>query len=90
MSCAETGTEGGKLRNGPSTSRTLPAPVPHPDLFRIRDWTTKGYAYRADLYAFAPDPIVSLRPVLDEDPGVVEEDGRRHPGGPRPVRAHAR
>ncbi|WP_326594223.1 hypothetical protein [Streptomyces sp. NBC_01294] len=36
-----------------------------PDLFRIRDWTTDGYAYRAELYAFAPDPIVSPRPVLD-------------------------
>ncbi|MFG2236161.1 hypothetical protein ACGFNX_40265 [Streptomyces sp. NPDC048723] len=70
--CAEAGTEGGKLWNGPSTSRTLPPSVPRPDLFRIRDWTTEGYAYRAELYAFAPDPIVSPRPVLDEEPGLPE------------------
>ncbi|WP_331747579.1 hypothetical protein OG365_40920 (plasmid) [Streptomyces sp. NBC_00853] len=70
--CAEAGTEGGKLWNGPSTSRTLPASVPRPDLFRIRDWTTEGYAYRAELYAFAPDPMVSPRPVLDEEPGLPE------------------
>ncbi|KJY26781.1 hypothetical protein VR46_39840, partial [Streptomyces sp. NRRL S-444] len=48
--CAEAGTKGGTLWNGPSTSRTLPASVPRPDLFRIRDWTTDGYAYRAELY----------------------------------------
>ncbi|MFC9816099.1 hypothetical protein ACFVJM_29030 [Streptomyces virginiae] len=70
--CAEAGTEGGKLWNGPSTSRTLPVSVPRPDLFRIRDWTTDGYAYRAELYALAPDPMVSPRPVLDEDPGLPE------------------
>ncbi|MFH8642292.1 phosphotransferase [Streptomyces goshikiensis] len=70
--CAETGTEGGTLWNGPSASRTLPASVPRPDLFRIRDWTTDRYAYRAELYAFAPDPVVSPRPVLDEDPGLPE------------------
>ncbi|WP_327419629.1 hypothetical protein [Streptomyces sp. NBC_01233] len=70
--CAAAGTEGGTLWNGPSTSRTLPASVPRPDLFRIRDWTTEGYAYRAELYGFAPDPIVSPRPVLDEDPGLPE------------------
>ncbi|MFD7787691.1 hypothetical protein ACFV4Q_32060 [Streptomyces nojiriensis] len=76
--CAEAGTEGGieggTLWNGPSTSRTLPVSVsvPRPDLFRIRDWTTEGYAYRAELYALAPDPMVSPRPVLDEDPGLPE------------------
>ncbi|MFD8023522.1 hypothetical protein ACFV6G_24250 [Streptomyces lavendulae] len=70
--CAEAGTEGGMLWNGPSTSRALPAAVPRPDLFRIRDWTTDGYAYRAELYALAPDPMVSPRPVLDEDPGLPE------------------
>ncbi|MER6320215.1 hypothetical protein ABT237_41690 [Streptomyces sp. NPDC001581] len=64
--------QGGKLWNGPSSSRALPALVPRPDLLRIRDWTTKAYAYRAELYAFAPDPIVSPRPVLDEDPGLPE------------------
>ncbi|MFI7360407.1 hypothetical protein ACIBTP_41715 [Streptomyces avidinii] len=67
--CAEAGTEGGTLWNGPSTSRTLPAAVPRPDLFRIRDRTTDGCAYRAELYAFAPDPMVSPRPVLNESPG---------------------
>ncbi|MER7468375.1 hypothetical protein [Streptomyces sp. NPDC097981] len=46
--------------------------MPRPDLFRIRDWTTGAYAYRAELYAFAPDPIVSPRPVVDEDPGLPE------------------
>ncbi|MET9694334.1 phosphotransferase [Streptomyces sp. NPDC006514] len=35
-------------------------------------FTTEPYAYRAELYAFVPDPIVSLRPVLDEDPGLPE------------------
>ncbi|EDX20971.1 conserved hypothetical protein [Streptomyces sp. Mg1] len=70
--CAEAGAEGGKLWNGRSTSRTLPTSVPRPDLFRIRDWTTDGYAYRAELYALAPDPMVSPRPVLDEDPGLPE------------------
>lgn len=49
MVCAEAGTEGGTLWNGPSTSRTLPVSVPRPDLFRIRDWTTGAYAYRAEL-----------------------------------------
>ncbi|UUY52374.1 hypothetical protein NRK68_34445 (plasmid) [Streptomyces yangpuensis] len=70
--CAEAGTEGGTLWDGPSASRALPASVPRPDLFRIRDWTTDTYAYRAELYAFAPDPIVSPRPVLDADPGLPE------------------
>ncbi|MGW6875864.1 hypothetical protein ACWGHA_26395 [Streptomyces xanthophaeus] len=46
--------------------------MPRPDLFRIRDWTAEGYAYRAELYALAPDPMVSPRPVLDEDPGLPE------------------
>ncbi|MEU6300764.1 hypothetical protein [Streptomyces erythrochromogenes] len=68
--CAEADTEGGTLWNGPSTSRTLPTSVPRPDLLRIRDWITDGYPYRAELYAYAPDPIVSPRPVLDEDPGL--------------------
>ncbi|ARE79437.1 hypothetical protein B6R96_36030 (plasmid) [Streptomyces sp. Sge12] len=70
--CAETGTEGGTLWDGPSSSRALPASVPRPGLFRIRDWITEGYAYRAELYALAPDPIVASRPVLDEDPGLPE------------------
>ncbi|MFG2878826.1 hypothetical protein ACGFYU_28140 [Streptomyces sp. NPDC048337] len=70
--CAEAGTEGGTLWDGPSASRALPPSVPRPGLFRIRDWTTEGYAYRAELYAFAPDPIVSPRPVLDADPGLPE------------------
>ncbi|MGW6841283.1 hypothetical protein [Streptomyces sp. NPDC054958] len=46
--------------------------MPRPDLFRIRDWTTEGYAYRAEPYAYAPNPIVSPRPVLDQDPGLPE------------------
>lgn len=70
--CAEAGTEGGTLRDGPSASRTLPASVPRPELLRIRDWTTGAYAYRAELYAFVPDPMISPRPVLDEDPGLPE------------------
>ncbi|MGW4690644.1 hypothetical protein ACWEPM_38005 [Streptomyces sp. NPDC004244] len=70
--CTEAGTEGGKLWTGPSTSPTLPASVPRPGLFRIRDWTTETYAYRAELYAYAPDPIVSPRPVLDQDPVLPE------------------
>ncbi|MGZ9928331.1 hypothetical protein ACXNSR_00405 [Streptomyces sp. NC-S4] len=70
--CAEAGTEGGTLRDGPSASRTLPASVPRPELLRIRDWTTGAYAYQAELYAFVPDPMVSPRPVLDEDPGLPE------------------
>ncbi|WP_031152858.1 hypothetical protein, partial [Streptomyces erythrochromogenes] len=70
--CAKAGAEGGTLWNGPSTSRTLPSSVPRPDLFRIRDWTTEGYAFRAELYALAADPVVSPRPVLDEDPGLPE------------------
>ncbi|MEY2230127.1 hypothetical protein [Streptomyces sp. BF23-19] len=57
--CAEAGTEGGTLWNGPSTSRT-------------RNWTTDAYAYRAELYALAPDSVVSPRPVLDADPGLPE------------------
>ncbi|MFJ2590966.1 hypothetical protein OG842_43175 (plasmid) [Streptomyces sp. NBC_00376] len=69
---AEAGTEGGTLWDGPSASRTLPASVPRPDLFRIRDWTTDTHAYRAELYSFAPDPIVSPRPVLDDDPDLPE------------------
>ncbi|MGW7314823.1 hypothetical protein [Streptomyces sp. NPDC054865] len=69
---AEAGTEGGTLWNGPATSRALPAAVPRPDLTRIRDWTTDGHVYRAELYAIAPDPIVAPRPVLDEDPGLPE------------------
>ncbi|MFF3013594.1 hypothetical protein [Streptomyces sp. NPDC057939] len=40
--CAEACTGGGKLWDGPSTSRTLPESVPRPGLFRIRDWTTDG------------------------------------------------
>ncbi|MFE5862159.1 hypothetical protein ACFQ77_16635 [Streptomyces virginiae] len=32
--------------------------MPLPDLFRIRNWTTEGYAYRAELYLLAPDPMV--------------------------------
>ncbi|MFJ9646526.1 hypothetical protein [Streptomyces sp. NPDC101206] len=70
--CAEAGTEGGKLWNGPSTSRALPVSVPRPDLFGIRDWTTDAYMYRAELYAYTPDPIVSPRPILNEDPGLPE------------------
>lgn len=70
--CAKAGTEGDTLWDGPSTSRTLPTSVPRPDLLRIRDWTTQTYAYRAELYSFAPDPIVSRRPVLDEDPELPE------------------
>ncbi|MGW8502878.1 hypothetical protein [Streptomyces sp. CLCI03] len=54
------------------TSRTLPTSVPRPDLLRIRAWTTEGYAYRAELYALAPAPMISLRPVLDEDPGLPD------------------
>ncbi|KIF02954.1 hypothetical protein PL81_26975 [Streptomyces sp. RSD-27] len=70
--CAEAGTEGGMLWDGPSSSRTLPAAVPRPELLHVRDWSVGAYAYRAELYAFAPDPVVSLRPVLDEDPGLPE------------------
>ncbi|MFD3680225.1 hypothetical protein [Streptomyces sp. NPDC058613] len=70
--CAEAGTEGGKVWDGPYTSRTLPASVPRPELLHVRDWTLEAYAYRAELYAFAPEPIVSPRPVLDEDPGLPE------------------
>ncbi|OEJ22507.1 hypothetical protein [Streptomyces subrutilus] len=72
MVCAEAGTEGGTLWNGPSTSRALPASVPRPDLFRTRDWTTGAYAYRAELYALAPDPMVSPCPILGADPGLPE------------------
>ncbi|GAA2651416.1 MULTISPECIES: phosphotransferase [Streptomyces] len=70
--CAEAGTEGGILWNGPSTSRTLPASVPRPELLHVRDWTDQAYAYRAEPYAFTPNPIVSPRPVLTEDPSLPE------------------
>ncbi|GHI82541.1 phosphotransferase [Streptomyces spororaveus] len=72
MVCAEAGTEGGILWNGPSTSRTLPASVPRPELLHVRDWTDQAYAYRAEPYAFTPNPIVSPRPVLTEDPSLPE------------------
>ncbi|MFD9522524.1 hypothetical protein [Streptomyces sp. NPDC059979] len=68
----EVGTEGGKLWNGFYASRTLPASVPRPTLLHVRDWSAEAYAYRVELYAFAPDPIVSPRPVLDEGPGLPE------------------
>ncbi|WP_405438493.1 hypothetical protein OG373_13805 [Streptomyces avidinii] len=70
--CAEAGTEGGKLWDGPYASHTLPASVPRPDLLHVRDWSAETHAYRAELYAFAPDPIVSPRPALDEDPDLPE------------------
>ncbi|MFD3328383.1 hypothetical protein [Streptomyces sp. NPDC058701] len=33
---------------------------------------TNGYAYPAELYRFAPGPVVSGRPILDEGPGRPE------------------
>ncbi|MFB0631155.1 hypothetical protein [Streptomyces sp. AB3(2024)] len=75
--CAEAGTDGGTLWNGPSTSRTLPAAVPRPGLCRIRDWPTDGYAYRAELYALAPDPLVSPRPSSTTTRACPRRGGRR-------------
>ncbi|MFB7256846.1 hypothetical protein [Streptomyces nojiriensis] len=34
--------------------------------------SNEGHDYRAELYTLAPDPMVSPRPVLDEDPGLPE------------------
>jgi hypothetical protein len=69
--CAEEGVAaGGKLWDGPLASRTLPAAVPRPELLDVQDWTAHGCAYRAELYARAPDLVVAPRPVLDEDPGL--------------------
>ncbi|MFI1284353.1 hypothetical protein ACH4U5_27035 [Streptomyces sp. NPDC020858] len=58
--CAEAGTEVGKLWDGPYASRTLPASAPRPEPHHVRDSSAEAYAYRAELYAFAPDPTGEL------------------------------
>ncbi|MFF3088712.1 hypothetical protein ACFVRB_27240 [Streptomyces nojiriensis] len=75
--CAEAGTEGGTLWDGPSTSRTLPVSVPRPDLFRIRDWTTGAYAYRAELYALAPTRWSPRAPSSTRTRACPRRGGRR-------------
>ncbi|MFC9296948.1 hypothetical protein ACFTWH_08435 [Streptomyces sp. NPDC057011] len=64
---------GGKLWDGPLLARrALPAAVRRPALLRVHDWSADGWSYRAELYDRLTAPVVSVCPVLDEDPALPE------------------
>ncbi|MGW2038690.1 hypothetical protein [Streptomyces virginiae] len=64
---------GGKLWDGPLLARrALPASVRRPALLRVHGWSANGWSYRAELYDRITAPVVSVCPVLDDDPVLPE------------------
>ncbi|MFD0123625.1 hypothetical protein [Streptomyces virginiae] len=67
------GDKGGTLWDGPRLAyETLPGAVPRPELLGLRDWQAGGHAYRAELYAYAAEPVVSPCPAISTDPGLPD------------------
>ena len=58
---------GGKLWEGTARAAKAMPRVAKPALLAERDWTADGFAYRAELTAFAADPVLSLDPVMREE-----------------------
>lgn len=58
---------GGKLWEGTALAAKAMPGVAKPALLASQDWTADGFAYRAELTAFAADPVLSSDPVLREE-----------------------
>ena len=57
----------GKLWEGTALAAKAMAGVAKPALLAEQDWTADGFAYRAELTAFASDPVLSSDPALREE-----------------------